>query len=129
MTPSTNPHFSGLDGSYGWSVPIGTYRVRFEHPQYQSFLSEPTQVSAFGLVHVPLDIDAVPVAGIRAGCIAIPTPPKTGNAGLLYRPDARHNDQQAGSSSTARAVTAVGLLSLLTVTAPVSMGVRRRRMR
>ena len=129
LTPSTNPHFSGLDGSYGWNVPVGTYRVRFEHPQYQSLMSEPTQVSTFGLVQGPLDIDAVPISGIRAGCIAIPTPPKTGNAGLRDRLDARHNDQQAGSSSAARAVTAAGLLSLLSVTAPVSMGVRRRRMR
>ena len=129
MTPSLNPQFTGLDGSYGWGVPVGTYRVRFEHPQYQSSSSEPAQMTASGIAQLPVDIKATQVTGTRSGCRAVPMPAKTGNAGLQETVDSRHAPLLAASSIAARAIFAAGLLSLLTAAALVEVSVPRNRMK
>ena len=129
MTPSLNPQFTGLDGSYGWGVPVGTYRVRFEHSQYQSSITEPVQMTASGIVQLPVDIEATPVAGTRSACVAVPLPAKTGNAGLQAMVNSRHAPLRAVSSGAAKAIFAGGLLSLVTAAALLEAGVSRNRMR
>jgi hypothetical protein len=81
MDPAVNPQFSGSDGSYGWDVVAGEWRVQVEHDGYQSQTSRVVTVPPpVTDLHVFITPTGVPGSGCarQSPPPLAPLPPNTG---------------------------------------------------
>src|SRR5690606_21323808 len=75
IDPQVNPQFTRTDGSYGWDVVPGEWRIVVSHPDYH------TQVSR-SVVIPPPDFDLhmyMEPIGDSLQCAPVPTPAATGH--------------------------------------------------